>query len=577
MPGPVSCSFNQEPIESLQKSENCYTAANTHHLPGVAQEGISGWISGSAWNSILWSILVACGYLLLGLLALSTSATTIGSISQDVFLAEGLALAAIILLGPRVAGGVFLGQFALAAFVGDLPILPSAALGVTSATVNVIGGWLFWRLEISPRFDRPRQIFAFLAMCAFILQPVSATCGVVIHHLQFPELESIAGVSWISWWSTNILGQILVVPFLLTWVAAPLERKLIRESLRAVAPSLLYMVPLFSYEFVEWGKLEALYRSVLFVTFHIPLLCIAINNRPRTVSLMALLLTVPFISFVNVGDLSSGVIWSPTKHFLGSLVIFSGVMIALIVSAIREQVVQRNAQLHDAISSREQLLAIIGHDLRGPVGVLKSCLDLLKDGDLSPEEFLDLVQELGKGVDHANDTLSNLMAWAEAERSSAAQEYAPVDLHKCVEEAMGLLVLSAERKEIVIRNLLPQNILVKGSDHQLQCVFRNLLSNALKFTHPQGDITVAADQDGDMWKIFVRDSGVGMKADRAARLFRATNEYRSTPGTANERGIGLGLQLCREFVEAHGGAIVAESRPGKGTSVCVSLPVHPAK
>src|SRR5690606_33924931 len=123
----------------------------------------------------------------------------------------------------------------------------------------------------------------------------------------------------------------------------------------------------------------------------------------------------------------------------------------------------RNAQLHDAISSREQLLAIIGHDLRGPVGVLKSCLDLLKDGDLSPEEFLDLVQELGKGVDHANDTLSNLMAWAEAERSSAAQEYAPVDLHKCVEEAMGLLVLSAERKEIVIRNLLPQNILVKGS------------------------------------------------------------------------------------------------------------------
>src|SRR5690606_24126587 len=116
-------------------------AANTHHLPGVAQEGISGWISGSAWNSILWSILVACGYLLLGLLALSTSATTIGSISQDVFLAEGRALAAIILLGPRVAGGVFLGQFALAAFVGDLPILPSAALGVTSATVNVIGGW----------------------------------------------------------------------------------------------------------------------------------------------------------------------------------------------------------------------------------------------------------------------------------------------------------------------------------------------------------------------------------------------------------------------------------------------------
>lgn len=526
-------------------------------------------IPGTFGNSLCLIVVLALAYTALGRLSVSMADGS-GSISHHIFFAEGWALVFAIVFGPRVVPGVFLGQFALAQLSG-LPLIASGIIACVNAVEIALGGYLFWYLRISPRFNRPREVGLFVALCALILQPLSATGGVVAHHFFVEPLSGRLATAGLYWWLANVLGQVLVGPLILSWLSRPWDKKDRGELHLGVLISILYLVPVAIFVLSDWGANTPLYRLLLFVTFYLPLLGIAVQSRPRTVSLLALLLTVPFISFVHVGPELSHGYWNPTKYFVANFVIFTAVVTALLISTIREQVVDRNRQLHDSIHARERLLAVIGHDLRGPVGVLKNYLDLMAEGDLSREEFREVQDDLRKGVDHANDTLGQLLEWADAQASSALRQ-SNVDLRACVDEAAALLSLMAERKEIEVENAVPPEAGVWGDEHQLQSVFRNLLTNAIKFTRPNGRVTVTAEAGEGCWNIAVRDTGIGMKREWAAGLFRLANEYRSTPGTENERGVGLGLQLCREFVQANAGKIKATSRPGLGTTIHVKLP-----
>ncbi len=169
------------------------------------------------------------------------------------------------------------------------------------------------------------------------------------------------------------------------------------------------------------------------------------------------------------------------------------------------------------------------------------------------------------------DLLMNLMEWSRSQ--TGRMEFSPqyLDIDVLINDATELLSDVAHQKLIAISRELPQKIKVFADKAMIDTLLRNLISNAIKFTNPGGTIIVSAEQKQDEVMVTVSDNGVGINADAMGKLFRIEESY-STKGTQNEQGTGLGLILCKEFIEKHGGKIWAESEVGKGSKFCFTIP-----
>jgi signal transduction histidine kinase len=242
------------------------------------------------------------------------------------------------------------------------------------------------------------------------------------------------------------------------------------------------------------------------------------------------------------------------------------------IEAKNRDLILRKTQLLEANAAREKLFSIIGHDLRGPVGNVKSTLDMLGSGLLDFESFQEWSDVLRTQVDHVLVTLDNLMLWGSLQTDSLKPRSEEVNLRAAAQDGMGLLGLIAKEKGIQVNNDIPENALVLADGHQIQSVLRNLLSNAIKFTPKGGHVHFTADKSARGWKVTVRDDGIGMSAERVERLLGKHSVIQSTLGTDNERGLGLGLQLCIDFIKANNGTLSIESSPGKGSSISFQLP-----
>lgn len=171
------------------------------------------------------------------------------------------------------------------------------------------------------------------------------------------------------------------------------------------------------------------------------------------------------------------------------------------------------------------------------------------------------------------EMLENLLTWAKAQMRKI--EFTPFiqPIYGVVEQNVKLFHQTAKNKEIQINNLVPNELLAYFDTNLIDTVIRNLLSNAIKFTPHYGTVLIGADDnfDENYIVVFVKDNGVGVEKERLEKLFEMS-KARSTQGTAGERGSGLGLLLCKEFVEISGGQIWAESEPNKGTVIYFTLP-----
>ena len=237
----------------------------------------------------------------------------------------------------------------------------------------------------------------------------------------------------------------------------------------------------------------------------------------------------------------------------------------------RREVDRKNADLHKANLAKEKLLSIVAHDLRAPIGNLKGALDGLDQGLLTVHQFDMMRHDLQKGVDHVHASMENLLIWATGHLQSMEPDFQPVPLRAAAARCVDLLSGLAEKKRIAIENRIPLAAIARADADQLGTIFRNLLSNAVKFTPEGGRIEIeGAREETGRWRLMIRDTGIGMSAEQAHRLFTPT-PYRSTSGTQQEKGLGLGLGICREFVERNQGAIWVESSPGNGTAIYFTL------
>lgn len=233
------------------------------------------------------------------------------------------------------------------------------------------------------------------------------------------------------------------------------------------------------------------------------------------------------------------------------------------------EIKRRSVELEQLNQVKDKFFSIISHDLRSPMNALAGILDLAERRQLDPKEFAQLTKELRVQFNHTKTLINNLLDWTLLQMDKLKIHDDKIDLRPMVDENFKLF-MALNTKETQLNNNIPQGTYGKADTNMINLVLRNLILNGIKFTESGGIITVGAVTKGDTITVSVKDNGVGIQPEVQKILFEKTSGY-STRGTANEKGTGLGLILCKEFVERNGGTIWLESQVGVGSTFYFTL------
>ncbi|GAB4478467.1 MAG: hypothetical protein OHK0057_29430 [Thermoflexibacter sp.] len=231
---------------------------------------------------------------------------------------------------------------------------------------------------------------------------------------------------------------------------------------------------------------------------------------------------------------------------------------------------EQKAELIRLNQTKDKLFSIIGHDLRTPIGGLKSFVDFINEGNLSSEEFVVFSEELKKNIDNIYAMLETLLEWSQAQIKGIELNFTHLNIKELANEKIMLFSELAKGKQLRLKNDIDSDMLTYADENHLRLVLRNLLSNAIKFTPNYGQITISATETETKVIVCVQDTGIGMSKEQISQLFQK-NIIHSQKGTEGERGVGLGLWLVKESVETNQGQIWVESEVGKGSKFYFTL------
>jgi signal transduction histidine kinase len=246
-----------------------------------------------------------------------------------------------------------------------------------------------------------------------------------------------------------------------------------------------------------------------------------------------------------------------------------GIIINLTEQKHYEDQLQKNAEDLKALNnSKDKFFSIIAHDLRSPFSSFLGFTEILDEEieTLPEDELHTIITSMRKSASNLYQLIENLLEWALLHREITKFEPAAVQLAPLVQTCIDLVADNAQLKSIEIKTGIPSSMEVIADTHMLQTIIRNLLSNAVKFTPKGGKVELSAQSNEEHFiTIAVKDNGIGIPAEMLGSIFLIDTSNK-TKGTEGELSTGLGLILCKEFVEKHGGKIWVESEVGKGSS-----------
>lgn len=230
-------------------------------------------------------------------------------------------------------------------------------------------------------------------------------------------------------------------------------------------------------------------------------------------------------------------------------------------------------KLSEVVASNARFLSIVAHDLRNPFTTTVSILDLLKDhlNDIDQAELQRLIDIAAISTVRTLDLLDNLLSWSILQNKQKSFNPEKINLHELIAYEFESFNLSAAQKQLTLDHSIAPDLHITGDIQMVKTIFRNLISNAIKYSNPGGVIFICAAEGKQFTEIEVRDTGIGMSDKTKEKLFKI-DEFYSQSGTNQEQGSGLGLLFCKDFIETHGGEIRVESTPGKGSSFRFTLP-----
>ncbi|MBM3436456.1 MAG: tetratricopeptide repeat protein, partial [Bacteroidetes bacterium] len=240
---------------------------------------------------------------------------------------------------------------------------------------------------------------------------------------------------------------------------------------------------------------------------------------------------------------------------------------------VEDKIKRSEKQLRNANVAKDKFFSIIAHDLKNPFNAILGFSGLLNtDFDkYNDKEKKTIIANLYNASENTSKLLQNLLEWAKTQTGNIEFRPETLEMKELIEENISILSTVAERKKIRINSDVSEKIHAFGDRNMVNTILRNLISNALKFTHDGGQVNIHSTLNENGVEFCVSDNGVGIKEDEIPKLFSLDNHFQM-PGTANESGSGLGLILCREFVEKNGGRIWVESIQGKGSNFYFTLP-----
>ena len=243
--------------------------------------------------------------------------------------------------------------------------------------------------------------------------------------------------------------------------------------------------------------------------------------------------------------------------------------------AAKRLILSKTEELERTIAARDKLYSVIAHDLRSPMGSIKMVLNMLilnlpieKIG----HEMYDLLTQANQTTEDVFALLDNLLKWTKSQIGKMNVVFQDVNLVEVVDSVIEIFKMVASVKKVAIRVETPKQMFVYADIDMLKTVIRNLLSNALKFSHEGSEIILKIEQTDDKVVVSVQDYGCGISEEGQQKLLHADTHF-STYGTNNEEGSGLGLLLCQDFVLKNNGKLWFTSQEGEGTTFSFSLPL----
>ncbi len=237
----------------------------------------------------------------------------------------------------------------------------------------------------------------------------------------------------------------------------------------------------------------------------------------------------------------------------------------------------QNNELKQLNATKDKFFSIIAHDLKNPVFSIHSFVNfIVQDFDeINREELKSNLEMLERNTKNLAQLLDNLLTWARAQSGKITFEPVELSITAIIKNSIEIAEIQARDKSIAISydNSKCEDVQVVADTNLLITVFRNILSNAIKFTPNNGKVVIAIEEENSSVKISIADNGVGIPANKVPTLFETDRNYQSN-GTNHELGTGLGLILCREFIEKNGGKIWAESEKNVGSTFHFTIPKH---
>lgn len=266
-----------------------------------------------------------------------------------------------------------------------------------------------------------------------------------------------------------------------------------------------------------------------------------------------------------------------SRYFdIGSSYTLTAILIFIATDFIRRSynrekgiVEEKAEELQASNDTKNKLLSILAHDLRSPLGSIQNYLEILSELDIDEKQKQSITASLLSETKNTQQMLSNLLSWSKSQMEGVTVNLQEINLKDVLLPAIRAQQSRAGEKSINLETNINASIIVLADKDMLQLVVRNLLNNAVKFTPEGGKISIHSTVENNHCLITIKDNGRGIPFDMQADLF--SMKVKSTYGTKNEKGVGLGLALCKEFAEIQNGKIWFDSIPGEGTTFYFSL------
>lgn len=272
------------------------------------------------------------------------------------------------------------------------------------------------------------------------------------------------------------------------------------------------------------------------------------------------------ITVVSLAFLVSAIYWNNTvTRFLQNRIIGKQKI------ELNEKLLQLQ-QLNDA---KDKLFSIIAHDLISPFNVITGMTGLLKDNfdSFEKDEVINYLGNVNESSQKAYDLLVDLLSWARVQTGAMTSKPTVFDINPVINNVISILNQSAASKNLKLRYENDTRVVVYADIDMIKTIIRNLVSNAIKYSYPDSEVAINAELEDNNYRISIKDTGLGI-TDENIKLIFASQIKISTPGTQNEKGVGLGLTLCRDFLEKQGSKLEIESTSGKGSKFSFLLPAE---